>query len=74
MTHGSALRSLVLAASTRVAAKEQASFNFMAAVTVCIDFGAQENQICYYFHFFPFYFPWSDMTGHHDLSFLNAEF
>ena len=25
-------------------AKEQASFNFMAAVTICIDFGAQENK------------------------------
>ena len=24
--------------------KEQASFNFMAAVTVCSDFGAQENK------------------------------
>ena len=25
----------------------------MAAVTVCSDFGAQENTICHYFHFFP---------------------
>ena len=25
--------------------KEQASFNFMAAVTVCSDFGAQENKV-----------------------------
>ena len=32
--------------------KEQASFNFMAAVTVCSDFGAQEYKIC---HFFPIY-------------------
>ena len=24
--------------------KEQASFNFMAAVTICSDFGAQENK------------------------------
>ena len=31
------------------------SFNFMAAVTVCSDFGAPENKICYSFHFFPFY-------------------
>ena len=31
---------------------EQASFNFMAAVTVCSDFGAQENKICHCFHFF----------------------
>ena len=27
--------------------KEQVSFNFMAAVTVPSDFGAQENKICY---------------------------
>ena len=26
--------------------KEQVSFNFMAAVTICSDFGAQENKIC----------------------------
>ena len=25
--------------------KEQASFNFMAVVTICIDFGAKENEI-----------------------------
>ena len=25
----------------------------MAAVTVCSDFGAQENKICRCFHFFP---------------------
>ena len=28
--------------------KEQASFNFMAAVTICSDFGAQENAILQY--------------------------
>ena len=33
--------------------------NFMAAVTVRSDFGAQENKICHCFHFFPFYLPWS---------------
>ena len=37
--------------------KEQASFNFMAAVTICSDFGAQEKKICYCFHFSPFYLP-----------------
>ena len=37
--------------------KEQASFYFMAAVTVCSDFGAQENKIGHCFHFFPFYLP-----------------
>ena len=26
--------------------KEQASFNFIAAVTICCDFGAQENKVC----------------------------
>ena len=34
--------------------------NFMAAVTVHSDFGAWENKICHYSHFFPFYLPWSD--------------
>ena len=49
-------------------------FNFMAAVTICSDFGAQENKICHCFHFFPTYMPWSDGTRCHDLSFLNVEF
>ena len=26
--------------------KKQASFNFMATVTICSDFGAQENKVC----------------------------
>ena len=43
------------------------SFNFMAAVTICSDFGAQENKIYYCFHFFPFYLPQCDGTGCHDL-------
>ena len=33
--------------------KEQASFNFVTAVTIHSDFGAQENKICHCFHFFP---------------------
>ena len=33
--------------------KEQASFNFMAAVTICSDFGAQENTVGHCFHCFP---------------------
>jgi len=33
--------------------KEQASFNFMAAVTICSDFGAQENEVYHCFHCFP---------------------
>ena len=28
-------------------------FNFMAALTICSDFGAQENKVCHYFHCFP---------------------
>ena len=26
------------------------SLNFMAAVTICSDFGAQENKVCHCFH------------------------
>ena len=32
--------------------KEQVSFNFMVAVIICSDFGAQENKVCHCFHFF----------------------
>ena len=32
---------------------EQASFNFMAAVTICRDFGAPKNKVCHGFHCFP---------------------
>jgi len=38
------------------------------------DLGVQDNNICYYFHFFPIYLPWSDGTGCHDLIFLNLSF
>ena len=31
--------------------------NFMAAVTIFSDFGAQENKVCHCFHCFPVYFP-----------------
>ena len=51
--------------------KQQVSFNFMAAVTICSDFGAQKNKVD---HCFPIYLPWSDGTRCHDLSFLNVEF
>ena len=38
--------------------KEQASFNFMAAVTICSDFGAQENKVSHCFNcFFIYYLP-----------------
>ena len=42
----------------------------MAAVTVHSDFGAQEEEICHYFHLFPFYLPCSNGAGCHDLSFF----
>ena len=35
----------------------------MIAVTICSDFGAQENKVCHCFHCFPIYFPWSDGTS-----------
>ena len=53
---------------------EQVSFNFMAAVTICSGFGAQENKVCHRFHCFPTCLPWRDGTGCHDLRFLNVEF
>ena len=43
-------------------------FNFMAAVTICNDFGAPQNKVCHCFHCFPSYLPWSDRSGYHDLS------
>ena len=48
--------------------------NFMSAVTVRSNFWAKEEEICHCFQLFLFYLPWSDGTGCHDLSFLNAEF
>ena len=47
--------------------RSKASFNSMAAVTICSDFGAQENKVCHSSHFFPHLFarkwwdqmPWS---------------
>ena len=37
-------------------------------------FGAQKSKVSHCFHCFPIYFPWSDGTGRHDLSFPNVEF
>ena len=51
-------------------AKKQSSSNFMAAVTICSDFRAQAEEICHYFHLFPFYLPWSNGARCHDLSFF----
>jgi len=47
------LSGLVIAFSSN----EQASFNFMAAVTICSDFGAQKNKASHCFHCFPIYLP-----------------
>ena len=49
-------------------AEKKTSSDFMAAVTICSDFRAQEEEICHYFHLFPFYLPWSNGAGCHDLS------
>ena len=54
--------------------KEQVSFNFKAAVTICSDFGAPKNKVSHCFHCFPIYLPWSDGTRCHDLSLLNVDF
>ena len=54
--------------------KEQASFNFMVAVTICSDFGAPKNKVCHCCHCFPIYLLWSDGTRCHDLCFLNLDF
>ena len=37
--------------------KEQEFFNFMAAVTICNDFGVPKNKVCHCFHCFPIYLP-----------------
>ena len=37
--------------------KEQASFYFMAAVTICSDFGAQKYKVSHCFHCSPIYLP-----------------
>ena len=49
------------------------SFNFLAAVTICSDFGAQENNLCHYFQFFPIYLQWNFGTGYRDLHVLNVK-
>ena len=35
-----------------VFSEEQASFNFVTAVTICSDFGAQVNKVCHCSHCF----------------------
>ena len=46
----------------------------MATVTICSDFGVQENKVCNRFHFFPISLLWSDGARCHDPSWLNVEF
>ena len=36
-------------------------------ITICSDFGAQENIVSHCFHCFSIYLPWSDGTGCHEL-------
>ena len=49
---------------------KQLASEFMAAATVCSDFGAQEEEICHYFYIIPFYLPCSSGARCHDLSFF----
>ena len=46
----------------------------MAAVTICSDFGAQENKVCHCFYCFPIYLPWSNGIGCHDLHFWTLSY
>ena len=39
----------------------------MAALIICSDFRAQEEEICHYFCLIPLYSPWSNGAGFHDL-------
>ena len=55
----------------QISSNKQVSFTFMAAVTICSDFGAQEKKVSHCFHCFPIYFPRSNGPG--CLSFLNVE-
>ena len=58
-----------------LSSKEQASFNFIAALTICSGFGAPpKNKVSHCFHRLPTYLPESDGTGCHELSFLYVEF
>ena len=45
-------------------AKKQLSSDFMATVTTHSDFGAQEEEICHYFHLFLFLkYDWTELNG-----------
>ena len=51
-------------------AKKQMSSDLMAAVTICSDFGAQEEEISHYFHLSLFFLPCSNGAKCHNLSFF----
>ena len=40
--------------------KKQSSSDYMAAVTICSDFGAKEEEICHHFHLCPLYMLWGN--------------
>jgi len=58
----------------RFSTKEKVSFDLMAAITICSDFGAQDNKVSNCFHCFPVYMPGSNGTRCHNVHFLNVEF
>jgi len=47
--------------------------NLMATVTICSDFGGQENKLCHCFQVFPIYLLWRGGTRCHELNFSNIE-
>ena len=53
---------------------EQVSFNYMAAFTICSDFGTQEKNSLSLFPFFPHLFATKWWDWSHDLHFFNVEF
>ena len=50
--------------------REKVSFNFMAAVTICRDFGDKETEIWHCFHFFSHLFAMKRWDRCHDLHFM----
>ena len=65
------LMSLLFNILSRFVVTFQSSSDSMAAVTVHSDFGVQEEELCDYFHLFPFYLPCNNEVGCHDLRFFN---
>ena len=49
----------MLSVDQSFSSKEQMSFNFMAAVTICSDFGAHQNKVSHCFCCFPISLPWN---------------